>query len=309
MKRMFLLIILVSLSNIMMAQQYYPFPTQDAIWREFQVRVYGSSNTEHFNYQNFISGDTMISGKTCHKIYKTGYNDGYNYEGDFLYDYENVYVGAIREDSSKRVYLCGSPERLLYDFNLQVGDTLPRVDFDSVHGMYGTYFSDYFYTVGEVDSVLVAGNYHKRFKISYHEGQCVFYLIEGIGASTGLISWYLGSCSWGYQSELICFMQDSINAYPDGQECELIYLGVDEPKTKQHIEIFPNPGPGVINLSGLPDNPLTIQAFNLFGQKVYETSYVRGVSKIDLSRLPKGMFLLKVWMNGEPVKTEKIVLQ
>ena len=294
----------------MMAQQYYSFPTQDAIWREYNVRLIGSSNTDYYNYQNFISGDTMISGKTCHKIYKTGYVHNYNNGNPYTNNFENEYVGAIREDSSKRVYLCGSPEVLLYDFNLQAGDTLPVINVDSVPAMYGTYNTAGFtYIVSEIDSVIVAGNFHKRFKINYYEEQGVVYLIEGIGASTGLISWFLGSYSFGYFSELVCFMQDSINAYPYGHECELVYLGVDETKTKQQLEIFPNPAPGLINLSGLPDNPVTIQAFNLFGQKVYETFYITGDSKIDLSHLPKGMYLLKVWMNGEPVKTEKIILQ
>lgn len=301
---------MVSISNLLMSQDYYPFPTHDAVWREFQVRVYGSSNTAQYNFQNFISGDTMISGKTCQKIYKTGVVSGYNWEGNYSYNFENEYVGSIREDSSKRIYLCDSPERLLYDFNLQLGDTLPVVGADSVQAMYGTYNNDNIvYTVSEIDSVAVAGNFHKRFKISFYDGQGVVYLIEGIGASTGLISLFLGSYWWGYHCELVCFMQDSINAYPDGQECELIYLGVDETTIKQQINIFPNPGPGLISLSGLPDHHGSIQVFNLFGQKVYETFDVRRDSKIDLSHLPKGFFLLKVLMNGETIKTEKIVLQ
>jgi len=302
MKKIFFLLIMVSLSNLMMAQDYYPFPTHDAVWREYKNHLIGPSNSEYYNFQNFISGDTMISGKTCHKIYKTGTVRVTSYAGDSLYDFENVYVGAIREDSSKRVYLCNVPERVLYDFNLQIGDTLPA--------MYGTYNNaDCIFIVSEIDSVVVAGNFHKRFKITYYIGpqQYVTYFIEGIGASTGLISLFIGS--YMGLSQLICFMQDSINAYPYGHECELVYLGVDETTTKQQINIFPNPGSGVISLSGLPDQHVSIQVYNLFGQKVYETYDARRDSKIDLSHLPKGMFLLKVLMNGETIKTEKIVLQ
>ena len=58
-KNPFLLFLLI-LSNISISQQYQPFPTSDAIWREDYHHIYGSSQNEYDQYQYFLNGDTLI---------------------------------------------------------------------------------------------------------------------------------------------------------------------------------------------------------------------------------------------------------
>ena len=65
-------IILGSLTTSLSAQEYHPFPTHAAVWREHVTMVFGSSNHLTQEYQNFINGDTLYLGNTYHKIYKTG---------------------------------------------------------------------------------------------------------------------------------------------------------------------------------------------------------------------------------------------
>lgn len=308
MKRNFLFFILCCLPIMTTAQQYYPFPTNNAVWRESRSETYGASNSIFRNFQNFINGDTVFSGKIYHKIYKTGYNYGMNGGGDFSHSYVNEYVGAIREDSSKRVFFYGNHEVLLYDFNIQIGDTLPQIYVDTIPAMYGTYNqSNFIYSVNSIDSVLVSGVYHKRFKIVYANGNGNLYLIEGIGASTGLISYFSGSYTWGYSTTLICFKQNNIDAYPEGVSCSLV--GIDNISLKKQIFFYPNPSNGLINFNGMPNEIYGIQIFNLIGEIICEIEGVKHKEMINLSFLPKGIFYIKVLSKNQSSIIERIVIQ
>lgn len=304
-------IILGSLTTSLSAQEYHPFPTHDAVWREHVTMVFGSSNHLTQEYQNFINGDTLYLGNTYHKIYKTGSDNGYNItDGDFTNTYVDEYVMSIREDSSKRIYLLGDPEVLLYDFNLEIGDTLPQIFVDTVPAMWGTYnVNNFTYSVSDIDSVLVADVYHKRFKLVFDNNQGVAYLIEGIGATTGLKSWFYGSYLNGYSSELVCFKQDNLDAYPNGTSCELVVVGINEISSENQIRIFPNPSSGVINFDNIPNEPLEMKIYNITGGIIYETKEIQQKQSVDLSFLSKGMYLIELIRKDEPPVIEKLILE
>lgn len=304
-----LFLILFSLSQFLIAQQYHSFPTNDAVWRESRQLVFGASNYINENYQNFINGDTVYLGKTYHKIYKTGSDFGYDSNGSFNNYYSNVYVGAIREDSLKHVFLLGDPEILLYDFNLQLGDTLPQLYVDAVPAMYGTYNNnDLTYAVSEIDSVLVSGIYHKRFKLVFANGEGITYLIEGVGATTGLKSRFYGSYLNGYSSDLICFKQDNIDAYPDGVACDLVVVGINDISSKNQIHVYPNPSTGLINFTDSPNTAATLKVLSLAGKTIYEIQNKNLNESVDLSILPKGIYFLLVILEDNPPIIQKIIL-
>lgn len=305
MKKVFILIICICFSELILAQKYYPFPTSNAVWRENHVAVYGSSNSSYFSYQNFISGDTLIMGKTYHKIYKTGYVNHKTRDTNIYSEYKNEYVGAIREDNSKRIYFFKDiilNEQLLYDFNLKIGDKLPtmvgtREDIINNHVVY---------TVHGIDSVIVSGVFHKRFEIFYSTNSKV-YLIEGLGSTDGLLARFYPS--YGYNFELICFQQDGKSAFPDGVECNLISTGISEVNLQNEIQIFPNPSTGIINISNLPDRPLKLQLFNMLGKLVYETQIQAINYSLNLNLMPGGIYLLKVIEKNKSIVFEKVILQ
>ena len=76
----------------------------------------------------FINGDKIIGTHTYHKIYTTGQHTNWcpSYSGY----YYNACNCALRQDSlQKKVFQYSSTyskDTLLYDFNLNVGDTLPH---------------------------------------------------------------------------------------------------------------------------------------------------------------------------------------
>lgn len=101
----------------------------------------------YYQYAQFINGDTIIAGKTYHKLYRTGNEDavlcGY-------YDtYQNSFSGLFRQDiANKKVYMYSfafHTDTLLYDFNLSINDTVP----ETVNNYYGANY------VSSIDSVLI----------------------------------------------------------------------------------------------------------------------------------------------------------
>lgn len=71
------------------------------------------------------------------------------------------------------------------------------------------------------------------------------------------------------------------------------------------VKIYPNPTTGLLNISGLEGN-YQLEVFNAIQEKVYFEDKA-GNSVIDLSTLPKGIYLIKLF-DSEINLTRKIVL-
>lgn len=105
---------------------------------------------------------------------------------------------------------------MIYDFTVQVGDSVP----DPVRYSYGDK-----YEVLSIDSVLVGNTYRKRWNI---EGPGAS-IIEGVGSTFGLVN----PIGWAMECEfeLLCYSEGDSGLYPNvGPACEteLVYLNVDE---------------------------------------------------------------------------------
>jgi hypothetical protein len=102
------------------AQQYIPFPTDSAQW---SVRNCFYSSQACASFQHKMKGDTLLNGKTYSKIY---------YSDDLTYGSQNQTLHCfVREDTAKKVFIkyptgtgIDTAEFLLYDFNVEVGDTV-----------------------------------------------------------------------------------------------------------------------------------------------------------------------------------------
>lgn len=88
------------------------------------------------------------------------------------------------------------------------------------------------------------------------------------------------------------------------------YLGGDtEFKKIEKVTIFPNPSKGVVYIKyDLSNNPLKrIDVYNVWGQKVFETTYAN-ITSIDLSNFSKGLYFVNCYFNNEIYK-QKIILE
>ncbi|MDG1333990.1 MAG: hypothetical protein P8P74_16760 [Crocinitomicaceae bacterium] len=204
--------------NILLAQPYVEFiSTTDSSDTWMDVL----SCTDMSCYQTrtkryTIEGDTVIGQYQYAKLYvREEYEQGADQsqwctESTSIYNY---YFGAIRE-SGKQVFVMPSlgAEYIAYDFNLNVGDTIP-----SPINIAG---NDDWRIIDSIDLVMIDGVDRKRYWVSFDR-----YVIEGIGASSGLFNPLypsFGICS----AALLCYSEyDTPQHFDD--DCDM-NLGVDD---------------------------------------------------------------------------------
>jgi hypothetical protein len=263
---------------------YYPLPTQNTYWREKE-----SGNCSSFcrDYQNFTAGDTLIGGKSYTKIWQSGYMMGTNYYGyctGIIAWYYSYLYKAIRNDSvNKKVYVFDffyNTETLLYDFNLQLGDTVP-VSFSSGY-------------VSAIDSVLVGSSYHKRFTISeVNHSLMDQYLIEGIGSTSGLLK--LVTFCFECCSDLGCVKQDGNTIYQRIGPCNIITGTSNKLVPDFSCKISPNPCEGLVKIHFYPQaENVSLLLYNELGQIVMQKYNLSNEQDIDLASLKAGFYYYNV---------------
>ncbi len=278
------------------AQNYVPFPDV-AIWRvDVQSCVYcleDIANCYCSRYQYEIEGDTISGIYTYKKLRKTGENiSGFNFP-------INEYAGAFRQDiPNKKVYYLipnTTTDTLLYDFDLEIGDTLPI-----------TYTGYANIIVISVDSILIGGQFHKRFELS-NSPFCTHW-VEGVGGVAGLLE-PMEQFETDYS--LICFIKNGISYYqfqavpPQEEQCDIItHIAEPEPEI---IKISPNPTPGLFTITITTANT-TICIYDVLGNCVYAKQSSGASPQIDLSSQGKGVYFVEVKAEGERA-VKKIVVQ
>ncbi len=262
-----ILFFLVLYSSVSNAQEYFPLVDTASVWME-AYSYNGAGYPEGEIEQYYISGDTIVNGTEYKKLHYSTQN--FYYFGDLFeigVNYSNIYYHnyprhLIRENiEEKKVYYLAytpydSTEILLYDFSLNVGDTLT----------YGMQWQLNF--VYDIDSVLIGSSYRKRFQIASFEEPIYPYVsvIEGIGSTFGLIAAIVTPFETG--EYLICFTNDgetTVN-FGDGVGIDVPHPADStshctfyEPTTvnsilkQQNINLFPNPVSDVLYIE-IPSN-------------------------------------------------------
>jgi hypothetical protein len=308
MRTSFLITCLIILSLIGQAQTnvYYPFPSSNTNWREWFGGVYCPDCKD---YQDFITGDTIIGGKIYHKIQRTGITFYVGYNGfctNIITDHWTYYKGAFRNDSvNKKVYYvppASTTDTLLYDFNLNLYDTLPQTYLYNSSGSWILF-------VDAIDSILIGSEYHKQFRVTDDSPppSSYFYLIEGIGSSFGLLAHLHGEveCS----DALLCVLHNGSTIYPDSTlSCQLVE-GVS-PFNGPIIlfKIFPNPVSerAVVNFSP-PQSKLDLSITNILGIELLRIHGLKDGQKIDLSNFQEGLYLYKVIQGTSIISNGKLI--
>jgi hypothetical protein len=288
MKKVVLLFLLSFIFRNSNGQQYYPFPTSNAFWLDGMSTGPNDDPGWCANFQHTITGDTVINSIAYHKLDKSVVYHFYPFIGMCVFDSTiasspNSYQGAFREDSSlKKVYYIpanDSNEVLMYDFDLNVGDTM----FTALTvGCWG-------FPVTSIDSVLVGSLYHKRYNTS--SGFTSF--IEGVGSTDGLFAAWCDFTE--FSQSLICLNINNVGAFPSGSSCSPL-LGIEKPgENNVLVQVSPNPSPGLIhltfqNLSALKN----IQIMNSIGKTLAEKNTRNSETDFDLSSYPKGVYFFKI---------------
>lgn len=280
------------------SQIYQAFPTSGAMWREYSN---GHQCMCCSDYQYTISGDTAINSVVYHKLKKTGvkyFEDNQSYCTQNIQSTINQYSGYFRNDEQNKKIQFISPgdsvESTLYDFNMEIGDTVPPSILNDNGNIYNL-------VVG-IDSVLVDTNYHKQFTIS--NGGSILYYIEGIGSTYGLLS--MTGVQFEYTRRLKCYAVNSQPKYPANTSSCPIASGINEFNSDETIQIFPNPSSGLITVS-TPFEGSIIKILNTDGKQFFERHLNSRKNELDLKEYPRGIYIVMFCTETSTVHKKLII--
>src|SRR5690554_5289854 len=244
MRNILLLLILVSFALVSSAQAYHPMIEDDKVWLE--AAYIGANECEYEEiYQLRFEGDTTINGKMYRKILKRPFHQVSPgpYCPPFEAEEEEEILNHffMREDTTEhRVYLWHidinnypeGQEILLFDFTLEVGDTIPASNYATLGiPLIITDVSDFTLLNGEI-----------RKRIEYVDGA----YIEGVGGEYGLFQPLMPGI--GFWWNVLCLKQDEENIYshPNSlSQCNWM-TSVDEIQGSD-IQLYPNPNTGTFS--------------------------------------------------------------
>lgn len=281
---------------------YHPFPDSNAVWNiNFGLYCFWNG-TANENYSIIISGDTLINGQPYHKLttpYVQSFSTG-TCGGKIA-----GYKGAIRQDQpAKKVFFVpplSNSEQLLYDFTMQVGDT--------VKGYAGSTNTPFLPDVIlSIDSVLVGGNYRKRWKTdSYYNP----YFIEGIGSAYGMIERSPGNVTDMPGYLVTCFSQNGITLHPaTATNCDLILTSVSTiQENSSQVKISPNPSTGIFTIQNKEAEISYIEICNIFGEIVYAETVKSKMHEIKLEDKSRGIYFYKSVSGDKRISSGKLIIQ
>ncbi len=316
------MLFLLGVCSLTRGQNVYPnpLPPDSSTWLiniQGQPYPYGPCNSNGYcGSQRFrMMGDTILGGILYQKVYETS-GFGYTYNQStlvFVGDSANHYMAAVRQDlSTKKVFL-RSPamlkDTLLYDFNLQTGDTLPPSYINN------SVQNGKFY-VTSIDSILVGSVFYKRFKLgnpmTNTASPFMPSLIEGIGSTDGFLEQLYIFFEQG--PGLVCFNKNDggnvFGGYPPG-ECTAYFspTGITENFNPIYsYSVAPNPSEGLFTIhaeNALQSAPYTI--YNAVGQIIYRNLIPGMEFTIDLKSEPKGIYFLNINAKKQNLNTKLFI--
>lgn len=268
---------------------YHPFPEGNATWNYIYFQQFMSmppNDYELVNYSYTFSGDTLINNLTYHKLitpFPNAYVVGYGYRG------------AIRQDIvEKKVFFIPPTEiseRVLYDFTMQVGDTVKGVPYYSPRD-----------TVQSIDSVLIGNIFRKRWLI--HDN---YYIIEGIGSTCELLGIVPVAYTDGPEYNLSCYSENNKTLYPDSQtNCELINSLKFLETNSTEIKVYPNSQKGSFTIEFVDANILEIKLIDMLGKVIFQRP-TNNMKTIIIERLQSGLYVLIGKNTNNKLITKKLI--
>jgi hypothetical protein len=285
------LLVIFSFTQTFLFGQYIPFPTSNTTWVNYQYYFGGEWTTPTINeavdIDNFCvtNEDTLINTLSYTKL---------NYcNGD--------YRGALRDNGGQVFFVSKDSidELLLYDFTVDVGDTITNVFLNDN-------WPDTLY-VSNISNITIGSSSHKTIHLSFDSagfGSFSDYWIEGVGCSAGLlVDPFLNQNISGTYVRLECFStSDSIfnpqsNYYYMGSgNCQLNYLS-SESSIDEIIQFYPNPTSEILTLQIEKSvEEFEIKIYNTAGEMVLicNTDPNQSHTELSVSHLQSGLYFITV---------------
>ncbi|MDX9906698.1 MAG: hypothetical protein RBS55_08950 [Bacteroidales bacterium] len=304
MKRVFILALTLLVNLTSNGQIYFPFPEENAYWTVFE---YNQNLGMWDTYVYTITGDTAINDLAYKKIYQL--ND--TLEGE---DTVWKFHACMRQEiNNKRIffirsYLGETIEKLGYDFNVDIGDTISLPAFSYLE--YDTLFK----RLVTYDSVqLWNGEYRKHyFFASISESGYGLSVTEGISeyhsAFPNLLFW-----DTFHQSEVTCFRLNGEYLYgpaPGPTDCDFT-VQVKDLSLNNRIICSPNPSKGLIEIyfPEINTEVYDLLLINTLGIPVLDKHIVltKSTLVLDVHDLPSSCYLMLI-KSGHLFYTNKMII-
>jgi hypothetical protein len=308
MKHLYSLIVLVCLTGSGKSQINSYF-NNNPCWEVKSMCQIDNQCYKVTNYNYIINGDSIIGPYQYKKVFSKGYgNNQYgamgpppvgnlcNSPAPFT---QSLTLAFFIRSAGKKMYFhnlgISSPDTLLYDFNLKVGDTLPA--------SYNNTSLNIIKVIA-IDSINTFNGWMKRFQLN---GNTVStHLIEGMGHYQGLIEPIypnVMSCGWTLQ----CYSQNNSAYYPSSGPSCLLSTGIKEISKPLNPIIYPNPSEGKYQIL-LPEFSTNskIEIYNSIGQLVRSFVPQSETIELDIQKEKAGVYFLKYISNGE-TKSVKLI--
>jgi hypothetical protein len=327
-----LLLILMLLFNAPQATaqnyEYVPFADNATWYNTIEMkscRTLGDTVIKNLHYLKVYEGVEPDNGNLCGFIR----NDTANKRVFWI---ENAFYGST-----------DTTERLLYDFSLQVGDTIflksgyfntefRVVCVDEVSIYTGRNEPPHALTANINDSVVTLkdSSYRRQLLVNvmpmetneYHYFMSSQIWTEGIGSSNGLfenISQHFFLYDGGYP-RLLCYGQNDnillsyplfdLDTVPDDCHSFPFGVGITENKSQPDIKLYPNPATEYINLEisdfDLQNNGVVL-VYNIQGVCLQTKPITSSITELSLNTYGRGIYLIEVRQKNRVKYYSKII--
>ncbi len=258
-------------------------------WNVLGMGFPGSMGTETYS----IDGDSVIDNYTYKMIWMTF---------DSI-DASWMYQGLLREDSNIVYYVpSDASEGVLYDFNLEVGDTA------YIKNMF-CYDTEVQVVIENIDTAEYLGISRRRWHLAEDYGFPEFW-IEGIGSNLGPLHTKYVMCIVCPTWELLCFHQNENLLYSLSPSNDCYIVNISEFDSQPNIEIFPNPAREKFEVRSAEFGVDLIEIFDMSGRKVLEQQFPASTREfeVDISKLMSGSYLCCFTSNEKKI-TRKILIR
>lgn len=297
----FLSLTILVATSVFAQINYIPFKTDSVVWSDWVDLGPGGILHTYDHYRPV--GDTIINN-TSYTIL-TKIRSTQNSPVPTFGNEETI--GFYRNDSiNKKVYFLpidSTNEKLFYDFDLSIGDTLPDTYF---------YRKDFLnpFIIDSIGDTTLADSVRRKmyyYDTSVNSFNTLLFpdriLVEGIGTLAGFASNFEGAYGLGNNSTLECYKVAGNVIYGFG--CPPLPVSLDEVDIENiSLFIYPNPSEGEFNLKfdKKIEKPEQLQLMNLNGQAVNFEIIENSSNQLKVRvNVPPGVYLLHLGSRSEKI--------
>jgi hypothetical protein len=277
--------------------------------------------------------DTTVLGKDYKKYFDVYTNPSFIF---------NTHIGYLREDTvARKVYFLDKTtlvENILYDFSLNVGDSL-NLNFPNTSGN----FPKGYYKVKLITNVMTRVGLRKQFNLKHVSGSDTLKYIESVGSIihptymgqsnyvAGQFITSFSGCKYPYNIGLACKYSNNVKffqscTYITAQSYGCIFKydscnywntcsGIKENTLIQKLSLYPNPATNatVLNFFANEDMVITINVLDVMGRTVKTICMEKIVSgentiNLNLTGIQQGSYFLNVKVREQDIQTPFIII-